>query len=68
MPGRLMSRKGAGRLAKVLRTAEKGCIVEALRKHGGHCGATAEALGIERSALYHKLRQYGLEGEAAGTD
>jgi len=32
-----------------------------LEEHGGSVSATAEAIGLERSHLYRKLRAYGLE-------
>jgi|UniRef100_A0A7C5EKY5 two-component system nitrogen regulation response regulator NtrX len=32
-----------------------------LLEHGGSVGATAEAIGLERSHLYRKLRAYGLD-------
>jgi two-component system, NtrC family, nitrogen regulation response regulator NtrX len=32
-----------------------------LKEHGGSVSATAEAIGLERSHLYRKLRAYGLE-------
>jgi two-component system, NtrC family, nitrogen regulation response regulator NtrX len=32
-----------------------------LEAHGGNVGATAEAIGLERSHLYRKLRTYGLD-------
>jgi two-component system nitrogen regulation response regulator NtrX len=32
-----------------------------LEEHGGNVSATAEAIGLERSHLYRKLRTYGLE-------
>ncbi len=33
-----------------------------LEEHGGNVSATAEAIGLERSHLYRKLRAFGLEG------
>jgi transcriptional regulator of acetoin/glycerol metabolism len=35
-------------------------IVLALQQHEGHKGKTAQALGISRSTLYHKMARYGL--------
>jgi len=32
-----------------------------LEEHGGNVSATAEAIGLERSHLYRKLRSYGME-------
>lgn len=40
---------------------EKEYIRRQLAAHGGNVSLTAEAIGLERSHLYKKLRQYGLE-------
>uniref|UniRef100_A0A7C3Z2N2 Sigma-54-dependent Fis family transcriptional regulator n=1 Tax=Desulfobacca acetoxidans TaxID=60893 RepID=A0A7C3Z2N2_9BACT len=37
-----------------------------LEEHGGSVSATAEAIGLERSHLYRKLRAYGLETSKDG--
>jgi len=55
-----------GRLANCLRTHERRFILDALRQHHGHNSETARWLGISRRALYDKMRDYGLDGEAAG--
>ncbi len=39
---------------------EREKIALVLREHKGHRGRTAEALGINRSTLYHKLARYGI--------
>ncbi len=54
-----------GRLAKHLRDHESRFILDALRKHHGHNSETAQWLGISRRALYDKMRDYGLDGEAS---
>ncbi|MEN8148928.1 MAG: sigma 54-interacting transcriptional regulator [Planctomycetota bacterium] len=41
--------------------SERAIIQEALDRHGGNRQATAEELGMHRSTLWRKLRQYGLE-------
>lgn len=45
---------------------ERELILEALRKHGGHRGHTAESLGIDRRTLERKMERYGLREETAG--
>ena len=55
-----------GRLATCLRAQERRFILAALREHDGHNSETARWLGISRRALYDKMRDYGLDGEAAG--
>ena len=42
---------------------ERRYILAALRRHRGNVKRTAEALGVERSNLYRKLRGYGIEVE-----
>jgi two-component system nitrogen regulation response regulator NtrX len=53
-----------------LRTArddfERRYILAALRRHRGNVSRTAEALEVERSNLYKKLRSYGIEVEREG--
>jgi two-component system nitrogen regulation response regulator NtrX len=50
-----------------LRTArddfERRYILAALKRHRGNVSRTAEALDLERSNLYRKLRAYGIEVE-----
>ncbi|MCB9994468.1 MAG: sigma-54-dependent Fis family transcriptional regulator [Hyphomicrobiaceae bacterium] len=46
-----------------LAAIERDLIVTALAHHNGHMTDVARALGIGRSTLYRKLREYGLEGE-----
>ena len=40
--------------------AERDAIVSALREAGGNRVAAATALGLARSSLYRKIRQYGI--------
>jgi len=46
-----------------LATIEREIIVFAIGKYEGHMSRIARALGIGRSTLYRKLREYGLDGE-----
>lgn len=43
-----------------MQSAESEAIASALRQHGGNKAAAATALGISRSSLYRKLREYHL--------
>ena len=40
--------------------AEAGAILETLRRHDGHRGRTAMALGIDKSTLWRKMKKYGI--------
>jgi len=51
---------GQGDLKSALLACERQCLVSALRRNGGHRGATARALGISRKALWEKLLRFGL--------
>jgi len=42
---------------------ERRFILASLKRHRGHVTKTAEALGVERSNLYRKLKSYGIEVE-----
>jgi two-component system nitrogen regulation response regulator NtrX len=42
---------------------ERRYILAALKRHRGNVSRTAEALNLERSNLYRKLRTYGIEVE-----
>jgi two-component system nitrogen regulation response regulator NtrX len=47
---------------------EREYIVAQLARHGWNISRTAEAIGIERSNLHRKIRQYGIEaGKGDGT-
>ena len=43
---------------------ERAFIQQALAEHDGGIQATAEALGIDRSHLWKKMKQYGLQAES----
>jgi transcriptional regulator of acetoin/glycerol metabolism len=53
----LQSRRTLTRLESIEREA----IVEALREHDDNRVQAAQALGMSRSTLYRRLRQFGLE-------
>lgn len=57
--------RSEGRLAKYLRRCERDFILKALKMHRGHNSQTAVWLGVSRRALYDKMRDYGLDGEAS---
>ena len=59
IPDRFLDAKGE---VRQLETLERELIEFALKRHGGHMSKVARALGIGRSTLYRKLRDYGLEG------
>ncbi|HET6441214.1 MAG TPA: sigma-54 dependent transcriptional regulator, partial [Phycisphaerae bacterium] len=48
-------------LKKALEVPEKGIILRALEANHGSRQATAEALGINRTTLYKKMKRYGIE-------
>jgi DNA-binding NtrC family response regulator len=66
IPDRFLDAKGE---VTALANLERDLIAFALRHHGGRMSRVARALGIGRSTLYRKLREYGLddgiESEAA---
>jgi len=51
---------GGGTLAEALAEPEKRIIQAALSAHDGNRSATAQALGINRTTLYKKMRKHGL--------
>ena len=50
-----------------LADVERALIQFALEHHGGRMSAVARALGIGRSTLYRKLREYGLDDALDGS-
>ncbi|MBQ0931857.1 sigma-54-dependent Fis family transcriptional regulator [Ideonella sp. 4Y16] len=54
-------------LAQAVEDFERGLIREALRRHGGHLGRSAQALKVPKTTLADKLRKYGLNAQA-GSD
>ena len=51
---------GGGRLSDAREAFERGYILAKYRECGGNMSRTAEALGVERSNLYRKMKAYGL--------
>jgi len=60
VPDRFLDAKGD---VRPLETLERELIEFALKLHGGRMSKVARALGIGRSTLYRKLRDYGLDGD-----
>ncbi len=54
-------------LAETVEDFERSLIREALRRHGGHLGRSAQALKVPKTTLADKLRKYGLNAQA-GSD
>ena len=52
---------GDGSLRDILDAYEREVIRERLRAHGGHVTNAARSLGLERSHLYKKCRQLGID-------
>ncbi|MCP3677134.1 MAG: sigma-54-dependent Fis family transcriptional regulator [Deltaproteobacteria bacterium] len=50
-----------GTLREARREFEREYILHKIEEHGGNISKTAEAIGIERSHLYRKMRGYGIE-------
>jgi DNA-binding NtrC family response regulator len=60
VPDRFLDARGD---VRPLETLERELIEFALKRHGGRMSKVARALGIGRSTLYRKLRDYDLEGD-----
>jgi len=52
---------GSGAGGRSLRDMERDHIVRVLRAQGGNIKATAAILGVSRTTLYKKLRDYGID-------
>lgn len=63
-PDRFVDEEGGVRALDVV---ERDLIAFALKHYGGHMSRVARALGIGRSTLYRKLREYGLDEGVADT-
>ncbi|MBE3070313.1 MAG: sigma-54-dependent Fis family transcriptional regulator, partial [Planctomycetes bacterium] len=50
-------------LKRALEGPEKEIILRALRTFQGSRQATSEALGIDRTTLYKKMKRYGIEDD-----
>ncbi|MCF8035829.1 MAG: sigma 54-interacting transcriptional regulator [Desulfobacteraceae bacterium] len=57
---------GTGGLKTILEKTEKDLLVKALRDAGGNKMKAARMLGIHRTHLYKKLKNYGLAGIRSG--
>jgi DNA-binding NtrC family response regulator len=49
-------------LKKAMEKPERDIILRALKAFHGSRNAVAEALGINRTTLYKKMKRYGIEG------
>jgi DNA-binding NtrC family response regulator len=59
--GLRVGREGAGRIEEMsLEDVESLLIKKALARHEGNVSAAADTLGLSRSALYRRLKKYGL--------
>jgi DNA-binding NtrC family response regulator len=59
------SSSSAGSLKQALANPERQIILDMLERHHWNRHATAEALGINRTTLYKKMKRLGLEGSHA---
>lgn len=55
-------------LKEAMDNFEKKCIMHKLKLHNRNITATAEALGIERTSLYRKLKKFDVNGASDGED
>ncbi len=63
VPGQARDLFRSDLLKEARRDFEKEFIVRKLKEFGGNIARTAEAIGIERSHLYRKIKSYGIEHE-----
>ena len=54
---------GTAHLKEARNGFERGFIIKKLKEFNGNISKTAQAIGIERSHLYRKIRSYGIEHE-----
>ncbi|MGC1684046.1 MAG: sigma-54 dependent transcriptional regulator [Candidatus Acidiferrales bacterium] len=62
--GTTVSPSATGTLAERAANFERETILEELKRHGNHMTNTAKALGLERSHLYKKCQQLGIDVHA----
>ena len=62
--GTTASPSATGTLAERAANFERETILEELKRHGNHMTNTAKALGLERSHLYKKCQQLGIDVHA----
>ncbi len=60
--------RGLAAASASLAAMEQRYIEEVLLQTGGHCGRTAQLLGIDRRTLYSKMRKYGLSKDPHTSD
>jgi len=61
VPGRTNKNGETGPLAQRVLMFEREAVLEELERHGRHVTQTAKALGLERSHLYKKCQQLGID-------
>jgi len=61
--GRFAGMSGGNNLKSALATPERQLILDALESHGWNRQDTADALGINRTTLYKKMKKYGISFE-----
>jgi two-component system nitrogen regulation response regulator NtrX len=59
--GRVSLEEGTGPLAQRVLAVEREIVLAELERHGRHITQTAKALGLERSHLYKKCQQLGID-------
>jgi two-component system, NtrC family, nitrogen regulation response regulator NtrX len=60
-PGSVISDTGSGTLAERVDQFERQVILEEIKRHNHHITNAAKALGLERSHLYKKCQQLGID-------
>ena len=60
-PGQAVNNQAASRLKDALDAPERQIILETLQAHNWNRSATAEALGINRTTLYKKMKKLGVQ-------
>jgi DNA-binding NtrC family response regulator len=66
IPAAMAAREGdSTRPPRTLRAAEEACIRRVLCEEGGNRSRTARVLGINRTTLYKKLREYAIDRPSA---
>jgi DNA-binding NtrC family response regulator len=64
LPQRIEVSAGSGPLAARVQEFERDAIAAELKRHHGNMTETARALGLERSHLYKKCAQLGINAQA----
>ena len=60
LPTKILDRSRQNEDRPVPPRSERAILIEALERHGGNRAATARELGIHRSTLWRKIREYDL--------